>query len=199
MVGGDFRTLFNTNASKNSEITVETSRAINSEISSQMSRKLEELKADLNSHIVDVINSALEEKVIPGIKNAIECQNSDKTTNLDLRSNGPHPSNFGQVRTQRDLRSNGLHPEKIIQVAQDAQKDFPRLVAMSSNRIHRCRENSTDSNQNDENDGSTHSAKNTGIHMFHQSHGIKRITEDVTLKACRKYFLDRKPQKPNIQ
>ena len=61
MVEGNFRTLLNTDASENSENTAETSRAIKSENSSQMSRKLEEMKSDLNSHILDVINSALEE------------------------------------------------------------------------------------------------------------------------------------------
>ena len=39
-ISGNFRSILNTNTSENSEITVETSRAINSEISSQMSRKL---------------------------------------------------------------------------------------------------------------------------------------------------------------
>ena len=91
--------------------------------------------------------------MIPSIKNAIEGQSSAKTTNLGLRSDGPHPSNFSQVLPQRDLRSNGLHPEKVSQVTRDAQKDFPRLVAMSSNRIHHCRENSVDSSQSDEDDG----------------------------------------------
>ena len=109
MVEGDFRTLLNTNASENNEITAENIRAINAKISSQMSRKLEELKADLNSSIVEVISSAPEEKVIPSIQNAIEGQNSAKITVLDLRLDEPHPSNFGQVRTQRDLRLKGLH------------------------------------------------------------------------------------------
>ena len=55
----NYRSHLNTNLSENSEITVETSRAISSEISSQMSRKLEEMKSDLNSHILEVINSAV--------------------------------------------------------------------------------------------------------------------------------------------
>ena len=59
----NYRSLLNTNLSENSEITVETSRMINSEISSQMSRKLEEMKSDLNSHILEVINSAIEERI----------------------------------------------------------------------------------------------------------------------------------------
>ena len=61
-ISGNFRTLLNTNVSENSEITVETSRAINSEISSQMSRKLEEMRSDLNSHISNAIDSQLKKE-----------------------------------------------------------------------------------------------------------------------------------------
>ena len=69
--------------SENSEIVAETSRAINSESSSQMSGKFEEMKWDFNSHIFYKINSAIGEKVIPSIKNAIESQKSAKNTTLD--------------------------------------------------------------------------------------------------------------------
>ena len=88
--------------------------------------------------------------MIPSIKNAVGSQNSAKHTNLDNRSDGPYPSNFSQVRPLRDFRSNGLHPEKVSPVAQNAQKDFPRLVAMSSNRINHCRGDSVDFNQSDD-------------------------------------------------
>ena len=87
--------------------------------------------------------------MIPSIKNAVGGQNSAKNTNLDLLSDGPHPSNFSQVRPQRDFQSNGLHPKKVSQVAQDAQKDLPRIVAISSNRINHSRGKSVDSNQSD--------------------------------------------------
>ena len=63
----EFRSDLNTNISENSELTEENSKAINSQTSSQMSVKLEELKSDLNLHILDVINSAIEEKVKPSI------------------------------------------------------------------------------------------------------------------------------------
>ena len=106
---GNCRSLLNTNVSENSEITAETRRAINSETSSQMSRKLEEMKSDLKSHIFDVIISGIEEKVIPSIKNAMGRKNSAIYiyTNLDLRSDGPHPSNFSKMRAQSNFRSNG--------------------------------------------------------------------------------------------
>ena len=144
-ISGNFRSILNTNVSENSEITVETSRAINSEISSQMSRKLDEMRSDLNSHILNAIDSAIEEKVIPSIRNALESQNLAKNTNMDLRSDGPHPSTFGQVRQQRDLRSVGPQQQIAGKVPQDAKKDFPRLVTMSSNQINHQRENSVES------------------------------------------------------
>ena len=144
-ISGNFRSILNTNVSENSEITVETSRAINSEISSQMSRKLDEMRSDLNSHILNAIDSAIGEKVIPSIRNALESQNSTENTNADLRSDGPHPSTFDQVRPQRDLRSVGPQQQVAGNASQDAKKDFPGLVTMSSNRMNHQRENSADS------------------------------------------------------
>ena len=64
----EFRSYLNTNFSENSGLTEETSRAINLENSPEMSRKLEEMKSDLNAHILDAIDTAIEEKVIPSIK-----------------------------------------------------------------------------------------------------------------------------------
>ena len=129
---------------------METSRAISSEISSQMSKKFEEIQTNLNSQILDVINAAIETKVLPSFKNAVKSQNSAKITNFDIRSDRPHPRNSSQARPQKDLLSNGLHPENVSNSAGDAEKDFPRLVSMKSNRINHCRENSMDSNQSDD-------------------------------------------------
>ena len=152
-ISGNFKSLLNTNTSENSEITAETSRAINSEISSQMSRKLEEMKSDLNSHILSAIDSAIEEKVISSIRNALESQNSTENTNLVLRSDGLHPSTFSQVHPQRELRSDGPHQQIADKASQDAKKDFPRFVAMSSNQINHQRENSVDSYRSDDENG----------------------------------------------
>ena len=91
--------------------------------------------------------------MIPSIRNALGGQNSAENTNLDLRSHGPHPSAFSEVRPQRDLRSNGPHQENASKAAQDIKKGFPRLVAMSSNRINHRRENLVDSNQSDDEAG----------------------------------------------
>ena len=146
----DYRSYLNTNVSENSGMTVETCRAINSEISSQMSRKFEEMQTSLNSHILDAINTVIENRVLPSIINAVKSQYSAENANLDLRSDGLHPSSFSQVHPQRDVQSNGLHPEIFSQAAQDAQKDFPKLVATSSNLIGG---NSVNSNLSDDEDG----------------------------------------------
>ena len=92
MSEGNFRSLLNANVSKNIEITAESSRAIIPVIFSQVYGKLEEMKTDLNSHILNIINSAIEQKVIPSIKYAVASQNSAGNAILDLRSDGPHPS-----------------------------------------------------------------------------------------------------------
>ena len=46
--------------------------------------------------------------------------------------------------------------EKVSQAAQDAQKDFLRLVAMNSNPLKLRRENSVDSNQSEDDDVCDH-------------------------------------------
>ena len=51
-----------------------------------MSRKLEEMKSDLNSHILEVINSAIEEKILPSKENVIARNREAKNTKWDLRS-----------------------------------------------------------------------------------------------------------------
>ena len=68
----DFRSLLNSNSRENSESTVETTRLDNSEISEQM----DELRKDLNSQIIDTINSVIGEKVLPDIRNIVTSQNS---------------------------------------------------------------------------------------------------------------------------
>ena len=42
LIGGDFRSILNTNSRENSEMTVETNRIISEQITDQMSRKLNE-------------------------------------------------------------------------------------------------------------------------------------------------------------
>ena len=71
MTGENFRSLSNTNISVNNGFIAETSRAVNSEIASQLFRKLEEVRIDLKAHVVEAINSAIEEKVLPTIQNPL--------------------------------------------------------------------------------------------------------------------------------
>ena len=103
---GNYRSLLNTNLSENSEITAETSRMINSEISSQMSRKMEEMKSVLNSHIL-IINSAIEEKILPRIEKVISNNGEAENAKWDLRSDGRHPVRHIQITQNSDLESHG--------------------------------------------------------------------------------------------
>ena len=66
----DFRSLLNSNRRVNSEITLETVRLVITEIS----KRLDELKRDLNTQIMDAINSEINEKILPGIQNTSESQ-----------------------------------------------------------------------------------------------------------------------------
>ena len=146
----NYRSLLNTNLSENSEITVETSRAISSEISSQMSRKLEEMKSDLNSHILEVINSAIDEKILPSIENVIANKRETKNAKWDLRSNGRHPDRNIQMTQNSDLESHGRHKSKFCQQVLDSGENFPKLITTSSNQNNRCRENPLDFEQSDD-------------------------------------------------
>ena len=146
----NYRSLLNTNLSENSEITVETSRAISSEISSQMSRKLEEMKSDLNSHILEVINSAIDEKILLSIENVIVNKRETKNAKWDLRSDGRHPDRNIQMTQNSDLESHGRHESKFCQQVQDSGENFPKLIATSSNQKNHHRENLVDFEQSDD-------------------------------------------------
>ena len=137
----NYRSLINTNLSENSEITVETSRAISSEISSQMSRNLEEMKSDLNCYILEVINSAIEEKILPSIENLIANKIEAKNTKWDLQSDGRHPDRNIQMTQNSDLESHGQHKNKLCQQVQDSGENYPKLMATSSNQNNHRREN----------------------------------------------------------
>ena len=141
----DYQTFLNNNPSENSCLTIETSRAISSEISSQMSRKFQELQTSLNSQILDVINTAIDTRVLPSITNAAKRQNSAKNTNLDLRSDGLHEDTAAPENSQKDLRSNRLHPENINKSYQDTRNEFPRLISIKNNQTNHRREDSVDS------------------------------------------------------
>ena len=111
----NFRSLLNTNLSENSEITTETNGMIIAEISSQMSRKLEKMKLYLNSYILEVITSAIEEKRLPSIENAVASYAATKHTKWDLRSDGRHPSTAGQTTQKLGSQSDTLYKSKFTQ------------------------------------------------------------------------------------
>ena len=147
---GTYRSLLNTNLSENSEITAKTSRMINSEISSQMSRKKKEMKSDLNSHLLEVVNSAIEEKILPSIENVITNNREAKNTKWDLRSDGRHPDRNIQMTQNSDPESHGRQKNKFCQQVQDSGENFPKLIATSSNQNNHHRENLVDFEQSDD-------------------------------------------------
>ena len=81
----DFRSLLNSNSRENSgESTVETMRLASSESSKQM----DGLRKDLNSQIIDAMNSVINEKVLPDICNTMTSQNLVFRDEVDHRSSG---------------------------------------------------------------------------------------------------------------
>ena len=75
-----FRSLNISNCRENSEITIETARMINNEITTQVTRKLDEVREDLNTQILEVINSAIAEKRLSSTKNVLGVQKSGLNT-----------------------------------------------------------------------------------------------------------------------
>ena len=99
---------------------------------------------------MDVINTEIDTRVLPSIKNAVRRQNSARITSFELQSDGLHQDNAAQKNSQKDLRSNRLHPENVNKSAQDAQNEFSRLISINNNQTNHCRENSVDSQQSDD-------------------------------------------------
>ena len=74
--------LLNSNSRENSDSTGETMRLVNFKVS----MKIDELKKDLNSHLIDTINSVIGEKVLPGIRNIMNSQNAVFRDEMEHRS-----------------------------------------------------------------------------------------------------------------
>ena len=124
-----------------------------------MSGQLEEPSSCLNAPILEVINCAIAEKVLPSIENAIRQTKSALNTKWDIRSDGPHQSESAQAFLKGDHRSDRPHPietrpitqkcdagsyrphlSKVNQTVQEHQNDFPRLITTSSNQNDHCKE-----------------------------------------------------------
>ena len=113
LVGENIRSSLNANMSVNSEITAESSRAINSEISPRMSRRFEEIKSNLNSHILEVLNAAIEEKVSPTIRSVVEDSEGAKSTKWGPRSDWRHPNMTSQMPQVHDHESDGRQQKNL--------------------------------------------------------------------------------------
>ena len=110
-ISEDFRSLLNTNGRENSEITIETARLINNEITCQVTRKLDETGSDLNTQILEVVNSAITEKVLPSIQNVLGVQNSESDAIRDPQScrlNRSPEDHFDHMDHQSQRLNEGL-------------------------------------------------------------------------------------------
>ena len=109
----DFRSLLNSNSRENSESTIETMRLVNSEVS----RQIDELRRELNSQLVDAINSAITEKVLPDIRNIVTSQNpvfreevDHKSSRLSRTTEGKkHQNAWRNIQKPTSINSNN-HP-----------------------------------------------------------------------------------------
>ena len=118
----DFRSLLNSNSRENSESTVETMRLVNSEIT----KKIDELRRELNSQLVDVINSAITEKVLPDIRNLISSQNPVFREEVDQRSSGLNRT------TEAKFVKNAWKGNSKLNMATSSQQDYFRRNSENS-------------------------------------------------------------------
>ena len=107
-ISEDFRSLINTNSREYSEITIETARLINNEITYQVTWKLDEIRSDLNTQILEVVNSAITEKVLPSIQNVLGVQNPESDAIRDTQSGRLYRSHEDHL-CHMDHQSQGLN------------------------------------------------------------------------------------------
>ena len=134
VIGEKIRSSLNANMRVNSDIRAETSRAISSKISTQMSRRFEEVKFDLNSHILKVLNAAIEEKLLPTIRSAVGVSEGAKSTKWDLRSDGRHPNMSSQMPQANYHESDGRQQNKTRKTGQNKTWNIPKLITIGSNQ-----------------------------------------------------------------
>ena len=110
-ISEDFRSLINTNNRENSEITIDTASLKIMTITSQVTRKLDQIRSDLNTQILEVINSAITETVLPSIQNVLGVQNSESNAITDPQSgrlNRSPEDQFGHMDHQSQRLNESL-------------------------------------------------------------------------------------------
>ena len=102
---------------------------------------------------MEVINSAIDEKILPSIENVIVNHREPKNAKLELRSDGRHPSRNVPMGQTLDLGSYGRHKNKFSQQVQDSRENFPRLNTTANNLSNHQMECLEDSEQSENDDG----------------------------------------------
>ena len=80
----------------------------------------------MHAHVLEAINSAIEEIMLPTIQNVLSTQNANSNAKLDLRSDEPHQSENG-----------GMNRKTRV--------DFLKLKSAKNNHNFHLRESSVDS------------------------------------------------------
>ena len=100
-------------------------------VNSEITKKIDELRRELNSQLVDVINSAITEKVLPDIRNLVSNQNP-------------------VFREEVDQRSSGLNRTTEAKFVKNAWKGNSKLNMATSSRQDYFRRNSENSQSSDD-------------------------------------------------
>ena len=140
----DFRSLLNSNSNENSLSTAETMRLVNSEIT----KKIDELRRELNSQLVDVINSAITEKVLPDIRNLVSNQNPVFREEVDQRSSGLNRT------TEAKFVKNAWKGNSKLNLATSSRQDYFRRNSENSQSSDDGHEEDILTNSHDNNDRS---------------------------------------------
>ena len=136
----DFRSLLNSNRRENSESTVETMRLVSFEISKQM----DGLRKYLNSQIIEAVNSVINEKVLPDIRDTITSQNPVIRDELDHRS-----SRLSRTAEEENIGNAWKSKSKPILTSSSKQNYFRENseISQSSDEGHVMMTNSHDSTE----------------------------------------------------
>ena len=113
----DFRSILNTECRNGNEVTDDTSRWISSEVTNQVTRKLDELKRDLIMQLMESINSAIHETMLPSLQSCVSGQNCSFGTiaysgsiRLSRNAEGRKPKNAWENIANSNSINSSHHP-----------------------------------------------------------------------------------------
>ena len=122
-LGEDFWSLLNSIRRGKSDVTIETIRAIKEELNTHMSWKLDESRMELDSQIVETMNSAIMARISP----ELQCSNRELgeglRTKMDIQSAG------------RDRKTGGTRIDKMASKWPKSSKETDNLIGNIRNGL----------------------------------------------------------------